>query len=187
MAESDSHRVHLIHEWDFDENNKPPSEVAYSDNSDYWWLCAKGVHPKYLSKCSNRWFSLTGCPACSPSAYSTSKPGRLYFLNNVELGSFKVGITNLSSKTDRIKKFAGHGWLSEQRIDHESGLLIKQLEKRLLFIIREVWKLPPHVGVSEMKNMGGFTETFSSDGISVVEFKSLIDFEFSELRKKLQS
>ncbi len=187
MAELDPSRVHLLSEFDSSQNAKKPSEVAYADNSEYWWLCGKGLHPRYLARCSNRWFSLTGCPSCSPSAYSTAKPGRLYFLNNAELGSFKVGITNLATKTDRVKKFAGHGWTVEHKVEHESGLLIKQLEKRLLFIIREIWKLPPHLGASEMKNMGGATETFTRERASVEEIRSLIDFEFEELINQLRT
>ncbi len=181
MAELDPSRQHLIQEWDSTGNEKTPSEVAYADNSEYWWLCGKGLHPRYLAKCSNRWFSLSGCPTCAPSAYSTSKPGRLYFLNNEGLGSFKIGITNLSTKTDRLKKFAGHGWATEHKVEHESGLLIKQLERRLLFIIREIWELPPHLGSLEMRNMGGATETFTRDRATVDEIKTLIDYEFQEL------
>jgi hypothetical protein len=181
-AKSDEVRGHLLVEWDYDKNSKNPSEVAFSDNDDYWWKCGSQKHAPYLAQCSNRWFSLTGCPTCSPSAYSTAKPGKFYFLSNAELNSLKVGITNVSAKTDRLKRFLAHGWSLQMQLE-DDGLLVKRLEQRMLYIIREEWKLPPHLQQSQMKKMGGATETFSSDFATLAEIKSLIEFEFRLLKE----
>lgn len=181
MARRRSDREALLSEWDYELNTKKPDEVAYSDNDEYWWKCAESLHPSYSAKCSNRWFSYTGCPTCAPSAYSSSKPGRFYFLSNAELKAFKVGITNVSSKTDRLKRFQGHGWTPILSIDHNDGLLIRNLEKRILYIIRQVWNLPPFLEATDMRKLGGSTETFTSDFASAEDVASLVQFELNEL------
>lgn len=181
MATQRSDREILVNEWDYELNHKSPHEVAYSDNNEYWWKCGAGIHAPYSAKCSNRWFSFTGCPTCAPSAYSSSKPGRFYFLVNTELKAFKVGITNISSKTDRLKRFGGHGWVPIMTFDHDDGLLIRNLEKRVLYVIREVWNLPPFLEARDMRRLGGATETFSGEFASVGDVKALVQFELNEL------
>jgi hypothetical protein len=180
-ALADPLRAHLVIEWAKDLNEKSIDEVAYTANDEFWWNCGKGIHEPYLAKNSNRFLNLTGCPSCSPAAYSTTKPGRFYFLHNQELGAMKFGITNVSAKTDRIRKFASKGWTIVLTIDRDSGLLIKRLEKRMLFIVREIWQLPIQVSPIDMFGMGGATETFSDSHLDTMAISSLIRLEISEL------
>lgn len=177
-AAEDQSRSHLVIEWDQNLNEKDPKEVAFSDNDEYWWKCAAGIHDSYLAQCGNRWFSLTGCPSCAPSAYSTSKSGRFYFLSNSQKRAFKVGITNVESKTNRVEKFVTQGWSLEQQIENQSGLIIRNLEKRILYIIRQEWGLPAFLTKDEMRNQGGETETFSADFIAVDEMRKVIEFQY---------
>lgn len=181
-ASADQLRKHLTAEWSKSLNVKSPGEVAYSDNGKYWWDCAKQKHSPFQASPANRWFSLTGCPSCAPSAYSTTKPGRFYFLQNSQLKAMKFGITNTTSKTDRVKKFLSHGWKVERLVDHPDGLLIKKLETQMLYIVRSSWKLPSYLDRDEMLKMGGFTETFSNSHIDVDAIIKLIELEYESIQ-----
>lgn len=180
-ASLDPSRAHLLTEWDSTANEKEPKEVAFSDNDEYWWKCTKGKHSSYLAQCGNRWFNLTGCPSCAPSAYSSSKPGRFYFLSNLEMRALKVGITNIESKTNRLEKFASQGWTLELKIENKNGLIIRNLEKRVLYFIRQELGLPPYLTKSEMRNLGGETETFTSEFVTIEEMKKIIEIQYKSI------
>ena len=57
---------YLAEEWD-DEANDPikPTEVIYTTQKKYWWLCPLGHH--YYTGVSSRYYNKTGCPYCSNS------------------------------------------------------------------------------------------------------------------------
>jgi len=186
-ASADPLRKHLLTEWSKKLNNKTTAEIAFSDNGKYWWNCSKKLHAPYQATSGNRWFSLSGCPSCAPSAYSTTEPGRFYFLQNNMLRAMKFGITNTTAKTDRVKKFKAHGWKVEKIVDHPDGLLIKKLETAMLHIVRTSWGLSPYLAKDEMLNMGGFTETFSSSGINAKAVIKLIELKYGSIQESMNS
>lgn len=52
----------LLKEWDYERNEKGPSEYAPQSSAKVWWICPKcGYH--YLSKISNKYHG-RGCPCC---------------------------------------------------------------------------------------------------------------------------
>ncbi len=182
QASRDPSKAHLLEDWDYARNTCLPNEVAFSSSEQYWWKCAKSLHDSYLAKPSNRWFAYTGCPSCAPSAYSTSKPGRFYFLYHKSRGALKFGITNITSKTDRIRKFQGQGWIPQVVIEDQSGLFVKLLERRMLHIVRFDWGLSPSLSREDMASMGGATETFSNPPLSLGQICKLIRNEAESLK-----
>lgn len=53
----------LAKEWDYDKNDKTPSEVALNSQKLYYWKCPQG-HPSYPASIANR-NKGKGCPYCS--------------------------------------------------------------------------------------------------------------------------
>jgi len=181
MASSDPLRKHLPAEWSLALNSKNISEISYANNDGYWWNCTKGLHSPYLATVANRWFSLTGCPACAPAAYKTNLPGRLYFIQNNLKHAFKVGITNPSAKSNRVDGFERRGWEVLYLVDSPDGLLIKNLEKRVFGYIRQELGLGTALMKSDMGGLAGETETFPMGGVSKAEVVAVITFQFSAL------
>ena len=181
MASKDPLRAHLLEEWSPDLNSRGTSEISYANNDNSWWNCAKGLHSPYFAMVSNRWFSLTGCPACSPSSYKTNLPATLYFIQNAEMSAYKVGITSQSAKSTRVANFERRGWDLLHSVGSDDGLLIKNLEKRVFGYLRQELGLGTALSKSEMGGMGGETETFSMGGVAEMVVIATINFELSAL------
>jgi len=179
-------RPELVREWDEVRNQRSASEVSYASNDSFFWICPKfPTKHSYPSKVSNRWFGGSGCPTCSPSSYDATSPGVLYFIENKELFARKIGITNRDAKTKRVEKFVSAGWNLVLRIEDEDGFLIKRTEQILLRQIREDYKLPQFLEKSDMRGMGGSTETFSLEGISNDEIIAQIRYEYERSQSRL--
>ena len=177
-AKGASDKSHLLLEWAAS-NSKRPFEVAFSCNDNFVWTCPKG-HLGYEASPANRWFCNTGCPTCAPSAYSVTKPGRLYFISRVEIGAMKIGITNVDAKTDRLQRFKGKGWDVIHTIEHPNGHIAKTIEKRMFAFIREDLGLPQLLAKGDLNPLGGETETFKFDE-ALLGLADLIDFHFESL------
>jgi len=61
------------------------------------------------------------------------------------------------------------GWGVIYRFDSEDGGLVLSLETNILRWIRRDLGYPPHLTQTEMEKLGGWSETFSDDGISNYE------------------
>ena len=175
-------KSHLLREWS-KTNLKDPSEVAFSCNDNYKWTCPKG-HLDFEASPANRWFCSTGCPSCAPSAYSVTKPGKLYFISNVEIGAMKLGITNVDAKTDRVGRFVSKGWDLIHEVEHDDGLIARTIEKRMLAYIREDLSLPQMLAKGDLNPLGGETETFKYDDRFLC-LRELIDFHFQALSQSM--
>ncbi|CAN1511416.1 Probable Zinc-ribbon domain containing protein [Microbacteriaceae bacterium] len=176
----------LIKEWDEVKNNRAASEVSYASNDSFYWICPK--FPKkhsYPATVANRWFGGTGCPTCSPSSYDANSPGVLYFIENSALSARKIGITNKNAKTKRIEKFLKAGWTLILRLDNEDGFLIRRTEQILLRKVRDEHKLPEFLEKSQMRGMGGSTETFSSEGVTNDVLTKQIMYEYERSKSRL--
>lgn len=107
------------------------------------------------------------CPACARYGFDASQPSILYLLHHPEFRSGKIGITAKAST--RISRFERAGWTLIFQIERETGEVILAAEWQLLEWIRGDLGLMAHLGPQEMPNTGGWTETFSYDGVSAAE------------------
>ena len=179
-------RQELVLEWDAVQNKKSASEVAYASNDTFYWICSKFPKDHFFSaKVANRWFGGTGCPTCSPTSYDAASPGVLYFIENLALGARKIGITNKNAKTKRVEKFVGQGWNLLMRLEDDDGYIIRKVEQTLLKQVREDYSLPQFLDRSNMRGMGGSTETFSSDGVSNQALLIQIRYEYERAKSRL--
>lgn len=55
---------HLLKEWDYQKNPKPPSEYLPGSNEKVWWKCSTCDH-EWEALISNRALSGRGCPCCA--------------------------------------------------------------------------------------------------------------------------
>jgi hypothetical protein len=104
----------------------------------------------------------TGCPRCAKSGFDQTKPGVFYFIQHTELRARKVGIANQSS--GRLKDWENNGWSLIFKYESENGLVVLNLETKMLRWIRKDLGLPAFLGKEEMGRFAGGTETFSIDG-----------------------
>jgi hypothetical protein len=155
----------LAQEWHPTKNGTlKPEEIHGGQPTSYWWL-GKCGH-EWKANLSNRASRGAGCPKCSPGGYNSVDPGILYFIHNPKLLAFKVGITNPSSKNNRLKMFRNNGWLVVETWEHNSGRLILDTETRFFNWLRREMDIPQMLDRYTMNALQGASETFSDSLIS---------------------
>lgn len=170
----------LAMEWHV-EKNAPirATEVGAKAKGSYWWRCAEGhewIAAIYSRDAGN------GCPQCAQFGFKPSSPALLYFIENPALSARKIGITNSSNRGSRVSRFEFKGWRVVHTVEHQSGSLIRELERLTLQKwIRMELGLPVKLAKSDMGGIGGETETFSFSGPSNTEVIEKIDSLFSQL------
>jgi hypothetical protein len=154
----------LAAEWHPTKNGKlTPDQVSKGLTRKVWWL----------GECGHEWFQPInnrnngqGCPKCSPGGYNSVDPGILYFIHNPNLLAFKVGITNPSSKHNRLKIFRSNGWIVVETWEHSSGRLILDVETHFFRWLRREMYVPQMLDKYTMSTLQGSSETFSDSLIT---------------------
>jgi hypothetical protein len=149
-------------EWDYELNSANPEEVAPYSHKKFWWTCAS--HGSYQSSAAHR-ANGRGCPGCATTGYDSSKPGIFYFIEQDKLGAKKFGITNVSSREDRLKGFRNLGWVVLLQIESSNGSEIAELERAIFSWVRKELSLPVYLSRQDIGKIGGWTETLSADGL----------------------
>ena len=172
----------LLVEWDYNKNApiNPQDVVARSDKK-RWWICSEGHSWKTAP--GVRIAVGTGCPTCAKRGYSQASSGSFYFIRNSALGARKVGVAN--QKSTRLESWISLGWEVIYRFDSDDGGLVLTLETNILRWIRKDLGYPPHLSQFEVGKLGGWSETFSDDGISNYELTLRIQDEIARLRADL--
>lgn len=153
---------HLAEDWHPVKNGElRPETVLCGGHSKNWWICQEGH--EWRTDITSR-LAGTGCPSCAKSGFDPTKPGILYFIFHSKFKAFKVGITNLG--TTRLERFVKSGWTVEYKFDSWDGEQIRSVETEIFRWIRRDLGLPQYLGKPEMGALGGYSETFSADGIS---------------------
>jgi len=161
-------------EWHPTKNSLSPDQVGSGESRTKRWWIAKCGH-EWATAVVSRTFSGTGCPKCSAGGFSSADPGVLYFIHNPQLLAFKVGITNPSSKNDRLDMFKSRGWLVVRTWENTSGLNIQEAENKFFRWIRSELKIPRLLDKSSMKNARGASETFSDSILTKAEVIAKIE------------
>lgn len=168
----ESQRPFLVKEWDVDKNTQlNPNEVSIESTKKAWWVCSEGH--SFKSQINMRANRGVGCPKCARAGFDQSSPATFYLIENRSLSSRKVGIANQTS--GRLIQWKSKGWDLVWSYDSEHGNEILDLETKVLRWIRKDLGLPPHLGNEELGAIGGWSETFSSEGVSNELILSKID------------
>jgi len=151
-------------------------------------------HETVCLKCGWEWDTLPsrialghGCPVCSKGSFKPHTPAYFYLITHNEMGAHKVGIANIA-KTPLADRFYHHkkqGWILVRRWDSISGSEINILEKEILRILRKEMSIPPYLAKEDMP-FGGWTETLSSEAISITKLRDLIDKKILELNLEIR-
>jgi hypothetical protein len=153
---------HLAQDWHVTKNGGlTPDKVLCGGHGKYWWVCKEGH--EWRTDITSR-LAGTGCPRCANSGFDSTKPGILYFISNIQLRSFKVGITN--SGATRLDRFVKAGWNVEYKYESRDGELIRMIETNFFRWLRGELRIPRQLGKLEMGSMGGHSETFSDQALT---------------------
>jgi hypothetical protein len=164
-------RPDLAAQWHFERNpGIGPSGFTIGSSTKVWWVCESGH--EWSAQIANR-NQGRGCPKCANYGFNPEKPALFYFIKNETLKSRKVGITNLDGT--RRGRFEKAGWETLLEVECAHGDEIQTLEREVLEQIRKVWKLPVHLGPTDIGTTGGWTETFSADAVPDSEIIELIE------------
>jgi hypothetical protein len=152
-----------------------------------------GMRYKHKTTCINcgwKWETLPskialghGCPVCSKSSFKPDAAGYFYLITHKDLNATKIGIANISKTklADRYYHHRKQGWELVARWDFELGVEAQRIEKEILRVLRKDLKIPPYLTKQDMP-FGGWTETLSSDSISVTKLRRLIESEIKKMR-----
>lgn len=153
----------LAMEFDTAKNAVSPENVLANDSTHkFWWLCSEGHQWRQLPIVRQG----RGCGDCAPVGFRPNRPAKLYFIENKTLRARKIGITNIEAREKRLTKFSAQGWDIVFTLEHIVGHNIVLLEKTALRWVRTEIGLPQFLGPEEMSQTGGWTETFSQEGVS---------------------
>jgi hypothetical protein len=167
-----STHAELLEEWNFNKNDIEPNEVSFGSNKKYWWTCSNGHD--YQARLTHRSHG-SKCPKCSKGGFSSVDPGLLYFIHNREMLAFKIGITNVNIRTNRLKMFVRKGWSVLATWENSSGFVILETETRFLSWLRHEKNIPQLLDKTSLGGRLGATETFSDSILTQAEVIAKIE------------
>jgi|688.fasta_scaffold117072_2 hypothetical protein len=130
-------------------------------------VCGTICYPRYNSIQSGQ----GACTKCTVGTFDYNAVSYFYLVSHESFKSFKVGISNVDAKTDRLITHESSGWKTLYKYEFENGYLAYDFEQTLLLYIRNYLNIPQHLNIEDMPR-GGFSETFSAD---LIDYKSIIE------------
>lgn len=117
-----------------------------------------------------------GCPKCSGLGFKQYEKAYIYLITHNNFNAHKVGIANIAKtrSADRLYQHVKQGWGVVEKWDVPSGKQAKNIEATVLRILRKDLGLPPMLSKGDMPQ-GGWSETFSADGISSSKVRKMIE------------
>jgi len=129
--------------------------------------CGTICYPRYNSIHSGQ----GACTKCTVGTFDYNAVSYFYLVSNESFKSFKVGISNVDAKSDRLITHESHGWKTVYKYEFENGYLAYDFEQTLLLYVRNYLNIPQHLNIEDMPR-GGFSETFSAD---LIDYESVIE------------
>lgn len=156
-----------------------PKTIAARTSKLFWWKCSLDPEHIWQASPANRCHTAnpTGCPHCAQYGFNPGRRSTIYLLKHSDYRSRKIGITHQKSRRLGNWELAGWDVLGTwEDIDGEKALSV---EESVLGVIRGVFGLPQFLGPEEMGYLGGWTETFSSEGASDEQIMALVESHIS--------
>lgn len=160
-------RPDLVNEIDFEKHpGLEPRNLLWVSHILLNWKCSENHQwPAQLSvRSSNSSRKPTGCPTCSVSGFKPGEPAIIYFIENMDLLAYKVGISNTG--TGRLRSWLGSGWSLVKSFSFERGYEASYVEAKFHFWRRNVLQQPDFLSKADVGRMGGWTETFHNQSVS---------------------
>lgn len=98
----------------------------------------------------------------------------MYVITHEEHEAGKIGITGLTTRTDRLAAHERNGWTrhEDKLYRVETGTEARRIEQAVMKILRDVYGIPPFLTRREMPN--GWTETFDLQEVRAIEVWRLV-------------
>ncbi len=165
-------------------------KTLWTSRKKLFWLCSVGHQWSAQVSMRTRGGGVpprpTGCPSCASSGFSVHDGAELYLIEHFDFGAFKIGITNKDKS--RIDAWAGRGWVVHRRWLFETGVEARLVENEVLNLwIRDKLHLPEFLGKEEVGKLGGNTETFSNEAVTVHEVIGQVEESIARLQAKTQT
>jgi hypothetical protein len=154
-----------------------PSEFIAGSAAIKKWQCQNGHIWK--AKLSNRTSSAqSGCPSCAKFGFNPNESGFLYFIENINLNMYQIGITNFPK--DRLLVHSKSGWELIEIRGPIDGHLTQQWERAILHMLKA-----KGADLSNKEIAGkfdGYSEAWSKSTFPVKSIKELMRLteEFEE-------
>lgn len=158
----------LMSGWHPTKNSVDPTSIGSHSKEAIVWLCDEGH--EWTTTPSTR-VRGSGCPACSTSGFSQTKPSAVYVMENRTFQALKVGIMNQG--TNRLQQLARDGWTVAELFDVPEGWMAREIERRVLSWIRHDMQAPPALAPGDV-NYGGWTETVASAHLSLATLREVV-------------
>jgi hypothetical protein len=120
-------------------------------------------------------------PVKSQGYSDTPGEGLLYLLEHSELNAFKIGITSLESRNDRVEEHRLNGWETIEVWSLENMKKAYVVEQSVLNWWRKLLETSPAVKAEEMPQ-GGYSETISK---SEVARNTILEFIYGQFGDSL--
>lgn len=157
--------------------------VPYSGGHKRWKCkclkCGEIVYPEFNSILGGQ----GGCIYCAEIGFNYKEPAILYLISHRQMNSIKIGITNRSSKPDRLKQFQYFGWEVYKKYHFKKGIQAFNIEQKILNWIRKDLNLTQHLTIEQMPKTGGQSETVSAESITLLEVQKKIEKLIKGYRK----
>jgi len=161
-------------EWDYARNGSQiPSHYLPGSEKKFWFICQK--NHSWFASLHSRYHQASGCPACAEYGFNPEEPGRIYFIENQSLTSYKLGITNTFAKTNRVREFETRGWEVIRTWDFDSGSDAYEVEQQFFIWLRGEVGLGISCSKSDLRGMRGYTETFSMGVLREASLKTKVE------------
>ena len=132
--------------------------------------CKKEVTPRLSGIRSGQ----GGCKYCATRGIDLNSPAFVYLIHHEKLGSHKVGITGVGSRTDRLKGFSALGWETYKTMEFSTGDDAYAVEQMVLDPYREQ-NFCPYLTPDLMKPNGGHSETIDAEAVGLLELWAEIE------------
>jgi hypothetical protein len=146
----------------------------YEDSKKKWKSihirCGNTVYPAY-NTIQNR---KGGCSYCADYGLKFDEPSHLYIMEHSVFQSIKVGISNDTSRPNRIKSHEKEGWELRKKFNLDNGLIADYIETQVLFWLRNERNLGIHLS-KEMMKQGGYSETVDATEIDFLEIQRHVE------------
>ena len=109
-------------------------------------VCGTICYPRYNSIQSGQ----GACTKCTVGTFDYNAVSYFYLVSHESFKSFKVGISNVDAKTDRLITHESSGWKTLYKYEFENGYLAYDFEQTLLLYIRNYLNIPQHLNIEDM-------------------------------------
>ena len=138
------------------------------------WRCQCLTCGKEVSPITSSIRNGGGCKYCAVGGLDWAAPTLVYLIHHKKFGAYKVGITGVGAKQNRLKGFSALGWEIHKTLEFPTGDDAHKVEQIVLDPYREQ-NFCPYLTPDLMKPLGGHSETIDAEAVDLLELWTEIE------------